>query len=538
MNRVSSVFVLLLEATALSCSDDTAVGRAKEDAGTTGGSKFDSGSTSAAVPATGPSQPSPNTDGGPIGDGSDGSDTRPSSTPEIIDASSLTQIEDASHPTSNTLGGDASGLDASSPSATSADASRQPDASNQPDARPPITADDLEQAALELMARIHLPAVALSTFDVHGVTWSSAFGYADPETQRAATADTSFWLASVTKPITGLSLLRAREQGLLTLDTHVADLLAASDDFSLGAPFASEIKLSDLVTHQSSIRDSAFYACSYYSTENLGDAGSHILLADSFAPDVGCSVDVPVDLGGFLGAYLTSDGAYYSSDNFQATPPGSVFEYSNVGAALAGYALQLATGTSLADFSKGEFFQPLGLSNTSFYSAELTRENIATPTYWDPDAQSLNAYPFYELATYPDGGLRSSANDLGKLLAALLGGGQLGGTRILRPESVELAFTPQRSFGDANQIGVFWEIVQIEAAPGAPARRLIQHNGSDPGALSYVVFDPDNQFGLVLLGNGEWPGDDDEAGLLLNTLVSEQFEFSEQQAALNRTAPL
>src|SRR6187455_103155 len=132
-------------------------------------------------------------------------------------------------------------------------------------------------AARALLAHERFPGMALATLTREGVSWTASLGEADPEHDVPVTADTSFWLASVTKPVTGLAILAAREDGALDLDTPITELLEADESFTLASPRAEDITIENLVTHRSSIRDSEAYSCAYF----LGDeAGEHASLAN------------------------------------------------------------------------------------------------------------------------------------------------------------------------------------------------------------------------------------------------------------------
>lgn len=382
-------------------------------------------------------------------------------------------------------------------------------------------ADDVRAAARAFMADAELPGISLSLLDQRGVTFTFAAGAADVDGEVPVTADTSFWLASVTKPITGLAILRAREDGALSLDTKVSDLLSRQHGFAIGAPNADAITLRHLVTHRSSILDSDAYACAYF----VGDeAGTRRSLANELYGEPLCEEDSAADLGGFLKSYLSDGGIYYGPDNFAAEAPGTRVEYSNVGAALAGYSIELSTGTSLADYARTQFFEPLGLEHTSFHLADLPAEGIAAPRIRDPEGE-LRFLPQYSLSTWPDGGLRSSANDLGKLLATLLHGGELGGTRILAEESVNDAFTPLATFADDIEMGVFWVLSTTVLEDGS-TRRIAAHDGGDPGAFSLVLLDRDSSVGVVVLANGDY-ADSASSEALLDDLVKKAHAYAE-----------
>jgi len=338
------------------------------------------------------------------------------------------------------------------------------------------------------------PGMAVALLNKDKLVFSQGFGVTNIDTQQAVTADTSFWLASISKTAIAVSIMHAKERGLIDLNVDVYDLLRNQAGISLSKPFDEPILLKHLVSHTSSIIDSDYYVCTAY----VGDeTGQHYNLYNEYLNTDFCDDTLPVTLVGYLKAYLTEGQAYYSEqDNFLPEKPGTRFEYSNIGAALAGYALEVATGLSLADYAKTHIFDPLQMSNTSWRLSDLDQTNIATPYIWDQDTQKMTPLPLYSYSTWPDGGLRSSANDLAKYLLMVMNKGKIDHTRILNADSVrEMLPATDRDFG----IGVFWE----KGKNTRNGRTLIGHDGSEYGAYTYMQFDPEKQVGIVLLANGD-----------------------------------
>ena len=150
-------------------------------------------------------------------------------------------------------------------------------------------------------------------------------------------------------------------------------------------------------------------------------------------------------LGEFLADYFTVDGAHYSRDNFLDARPGALREYSNIGAALAGFIVERAFGEPLPVYTRRHIFRSaaLQMTSTSWRSSELDTTLFVS--------QNGVAIPIqaYEITTYPDGGVHSSVSDLSKFFIALLDRGAYQGTRIL---DAELAAEMTRfQFSDANR---------------------------------------------------------------------------------------
>ncbi|MFA0813543.1 serine hydrolase [Microbulbifer epialgicus] len=154
----------------------------------------------------------------------------------------------------------------------------------------------------------------------------------------------------------GTAIAKAQENGNLHLEQEVQTLLA-NENFRIDNPDSHPITLRHLITHQSGIDDSQAYLCSYYIDH--GD-GTHTKLVN--LRDAGfCPESSPITLNGFLAAYLDNGGEFYNLEqNFTGQTPGQEYLYSNIGASLAGYAMKVATGFSLADYAQREIFTPPG----------------------------------------------------------------------------------------------------------------------------------------------------------------------------------
>jgi len=79
-------------------------------------------------------------------------------------------------------------------------------------------------------------------------------------------------------------------------------------------------------------------------------------------------------------------------------------------------------------------------------------------------------------------------------------GGEQEAVRVLEKASVATLLEPvvDSAEGDGLDIGVFWMTTKTRSG-----RSVIGHPGSDPGAYSYIFFDPKKNVGVVLMGNGD-----------------------------------
>jgi CubicO group peptidase (beta-lactamase class C family) len=339
---------------------------------------------------------------------------------------------------------------------------------------------ELEKAAEQLLAA-GAAGFAMATIDKNGVLWSSSRGYADLASQKPMTADTVLNVASISKTVTGTSLMMLVEQGKLDLDRDVNDYLP----FTVRHPAHPDIPITtrQLLTHSSAISDRE----AIYYSETVYFPGA----------------DNPISLGEFVQAYLSVDGRYYAPENFAGYPPGVQSQYSNVAYGLAGYLVEVISGKPLNQFSAERIFKPLGMKSTGWMLSEIDPDQHARLYEW----KSEESVPveWYGLATWPDGGMRTSVADLSRFFAAMIGGGEFQGTRIMQEATVETMFQPQFLAGQVLEVVEDGENHQQAITwayrTGQSGDTAVGHSGGDPGVTTHAYFFPDTGVGAILLVN-------------------------------------
>jgi len=343
---------------------------------------------------------------------------------------------------------------------------------------------------VEQMAATSIPGMAVAVTSPGEVVWSAGFGLANIDDGLAVTSDTPFMIASVSKTVTARALMQLLQDGVLTLDDPVDDLLP----FVVDNPYVEgeTILVRHLVTHSSAIRDN---------WDNMPYANG----------------DSPHALGDFLEGYLVPGGTWYDeTHNFYDAMPGAQYRYGNVATALAGYLPETTTGTPLDDHCDAQLFGPLGMEHTGWHLADFDPAEVAMP--YGFSGGDYYEYGHYGYPDYPDGQLRTSAGDLGRFLAALSGGGEIEGARILDSATVDQMFTAPLPDLDPSQF-VFWYETTIAG------RTMVGHNGGDQGVGAEMYFEPETGLGVVVLMNVDWRNANETAvgeieDLLLSTAAS------------------
>lgn len=330
---------------------------------------------------------------------------------------------------------------------------------------PAVDAAALDAALAEFVDAQRLPSASACMIGGGTTLWCGAAGAADVEAGRAATPDTPYLLASLSKAVIGVAVARLVVDRAIALDDAIEPIVG----FPLGADRGrgAAITWRTLVTHTSGVRDDWDVMDRFYT---VGDS--------------------PVPLGAFLESYLAPTGEAYRPSHFADHAPGARAVYSNIASSLAAYAVEVTVGRPFDAWCDDELFVPLGLDDTGWHLADFPIDTVAVP--YERRGGGLSPVPHFGFPDYPDGQLRSSARDVAAMLAEV----SAGGGRLLPSDGATLLLTPLLPAIDPRQ-GVFW---YAEARGGV---EVWGHNGGEVGASTDAFFDPATDAGFVLLVNAE-----------------------------------
>ncbi|MCW2998988.1 MAG: serine hydrolase [Solirubrobacterales bacterium] len=269
-----------------------------------------------------------------------------------------------------------------------------------------------------------LPGVAVVVSTPGGVAYEGAAGRLDAldDSSPAVAADTVFRLASMTKAMASVAALQLVEEGRLTLDTAVADVLPEFAELQVLEGFDGDMPrlrapsrpptVTDLLTH----------------TSGLGYFFTHDDLLRWHE-----LTQTPSVLTGLKAGLMTP----------LVHDPGTQWEY-GIGTDWLGLVIEAVAGKPLDEVLRERVFGPLGMSDATFRPTDEQRARTMAIHAREADG-SLTASPL-DLPADPEfmaggSGAYATARDHGRFLQALLRGGELDGQRILKPETVDLMFT-------------------------------------------------------------------------------------------------
>jgi CubicO group peptidase (beta-lactamase class C family) len=310
----------------------------------------------------------------------------------------------------------------------------------------------------EQMKDIHLPGVAIGIIQGDQIVYLKGYGIADPS-GRAVTPQTPFWLASLAKPVTALSVMQLVEAGKVELDAPVQRYLPY---FRLADEQASAtITVQHLLNHTSGL--SAATGNEKYPSQAMLD-------------------------------WTPEQRVRELSDNALTYPVGTTYEYSNVNYAILGLIVETVSGQSFESYVQEHIFNPLDMRHSTFYQAESIPPDSAA------GYQQWFGFPIAHYVPYPrsgngHGGLIASAEDMTHFMIAQLNEGRYGNVTVLSPVGVAEMHTPAARDGDTETFyAMGWEVETVNGLT------TLSHNG-DHGNFHADMSLTSDGWGVVMMTN-------------------------------------
>jgi CubicO group peptidase (beta-lactamase class C family) len=301
-----------------------------------------------------------------------------------------------------------------------------------------------------------VPGLAVAVVMDGELVLAEGFGVADAN-GTPVDETTLFNMASVTKPLTALTVLTLRDEGVLDLETPVPTI---APQFGVAAGFdPASVHVRHLLTHTSALGD--------WPTEPFAYAGT---LADSFA--------------------LNHNQPLWAA-------PGAVWNYSNRGFELAGLVAAEASGQPFAEAVHDRVLVPLAMT-TATLDAEVA--NGRTHAKGESAGAWLGPLDHGGETYEPSAGLWAGASDLGAFARALATGEADGIAAATFAEMLS-PIQPTREWPGAHYgYGMF---VDVGFDPV-----VASHAGSTGGFLSDLEVVPSEAFAVVVVVNTDawFPG--------------------------------
>lgn len=316
-----------------------------------------------------------------------------------------------------------------------------------------------------IMKRYNAVGLAVAVVDGGKIIYTDTFGYKDLEAKKPWEDKDVLRIASISKSFVATGILQLVEQGKLSLDADVSELMG----LRVRNPKYPEhtITVRMLLSHTSSLSDSN----GYFTLESLNDRA------------------------------------------WNSYEPGSKYQYCNLGYNTLGAIIEKVSGERFDQYIYNHILKPLGLyANHNVHELDPSRlvkiykYNASNSSYTCSDAySSIEA----QLAEYrmgystplfsPTGGLKISVSDLAKVMMMHMNGGTLDGVKILGNASCTLM---QSEIVPTNYEGEKYGMAMLRTNDLLKGQRLVGHDGLALGAHTSMFWHPERKFGFVIMTNG------------------------------------
>lgn len=336
----------------------------------------------------------------------------------------------------------------------------------------------IDQALRQKADAKEIPGVVAIAATGKETVYQGTFGKRDLSKDDPMTADSVFWIASMTKAVTSAAAMQLVEQGKLSLDEPIGKVLPdlASPQVLEGFDANGEPKLR-AATKPITLRHLMTHTAGFAYNMWNGDILQYLEKTGTPA--------VTTCQNAALKTPLASD-------------PGTRWEY-GINIDFVGKAVEAATGKRLDAALRDQLFTPLGMSDTGFKITDAMRKRLVAMHGRGEDG-SLAPIPF-ELEQNPEfhmggGGLYGTAADYIKFTQMILNKGRGNGNQVLKPETV--ALMGQNHMGELNMTkmssAVAFATNDVDLYPGMEKKWGLSFmintartpEGRSPGSLAWA----------------------------------------------------
>jgi CubicO group peptidase (beta-lactamase class C family) len=322
-----------------------------------------------------------------------------------------------------------------------------------------------------------IPGVAWGVVRDGALVHAAGAGTIRDGEDRRPDADSVYRIASMTKSFTATALLLLRDEGRLGLDDPVADHVPALAGWRPPTPDAPPITIRQLMTMSAGLA----------TDDPWGDRQQGLPL-DAFER-------------------LLAEGPPFT------WPPGTVFEYSNLGYGILGRVITAVAGVEYREFVRDRILVPMGMTSTAYLAEDVPAERLAGGYMRRDDELTREGDdPYGALASM--GGVFSTVRDLARWVSGFVdafparddpeGDHPLRRSSRREMQQIHRSIPPYLPARPAHEAPVamvggygYGLVVMSDTELGT----VIQHSGGYPGFGAHMTWHPATGIGLIGLGN-------------------------------------
>lgn len=336
----------------------------------------------------------------------------------------------------------------------------------------------IEEELQSIMKQYKGVGLGVAVVKDNQLIYTHSFGWKDREKQIPLQNDDLFRIASISKSFSATTIMHLVEEGKVSLDDKVSDLVG----FEVKNPKYpdTDITLKMLLSHSSSLNDSQ----GYFTLDVINPEKN---------PDV--------------------------AKAYNDYKPGTEYEYCNLNFNMVGVIIERLTGVRFDKYVHDLILKPLHIYG-GYYADELDADKFAQVYLYNDSSKTLEVEPAayrslkedlkdytigYDAPKFsPTGGMKISAPGLAKIMMMHMNYGTVDGVRIISEESSKLMQTPVIKANETKS--AYYGLAMHMRDDLIPGVTMTGHTGSAYGLYSLMYFNAKEKYGIVLVSTGNKGG--------------------------------
>ena len=286
------------------------------------------------------------------------------------------------------------------------------------------------------------------------ILYLKSSGYRDLAAKSSMPVNAMFWIASTSKPMTVTAFMILVDEGKISVDDPVEKYLPEFHGQMVKAANDGKAQAGQA-------------ASGSQAGPQLVPASHPILIREILSHTSGLPFKSSAQPGALDTLTLKDAVLSYAAEPLM-TQPGTNYSYSNEGINTAARIIEIVSGMPYEKFMQQRLFDPLGMTDTTFWPDADQISRLAETYKLDPATKDLVRVPISQL-TYPlndrqhrfpmpAGGLFSTAVDVSKFCQMILNGGTLNGRRYISPASLKAMTSVENGGLGKQNYGFGWSI--------------------------------------------------------------------------------
>ena len=314
----------------------------------------------------------------------------------------------------------------------------------------------VDSIVIAKMNEYNIPGLSIGLVQHDSILYSKGYGVKDIRTGEPVTRNSIFHTASISKLFTAMAIMKLVEDDKLGLDDDLNDVLP---ELRLSDARTQEITIRHLLNHTSGFPDISDYQ---WENQNQSD---------------------------------TSLKNYVLGLNPELiSAPSREFHYSNIGYNILGYVVEATSGMTFETYVRDTILDPAGMKQSDFRYYMIPDSLKTTPhsKHWlTQTIRPRKTYP-YTREHAPSSTLNASSHDLSRWMIYFLRTLQDSSSSTRHHTMIKPSFDPYAHIGLGFQLYDF------------DGYKAVGHFGGDRGFRSFLLMIPEENIGLVVLGNADF----------------------------------